>query len=270
MIYTDPIEYKGLSDIKENMSTYLDKFKKDHILIFRNANLDFDQQEEVVRVLGDGFGWFPNTSKGLIGRYIEDHAPNVNLTEHNQDETVVGWHIEHPYLNNFIVAGVWNNLIFTTHNEAGKTYFMDTTKVFNKLPEDWKDFLKKSEVYSYSYAYHKAMISCKVIENHWLTNDPVIRYQLHRVEPDYHSLKLFDNREPTEEEKAKWLEIGNWIINEINSNEDLRIVHKWQQGDLVIPDLHRLAHAVTGGFNPKDRKFTGIWTYIKDNEFNQL
>jgi alpha-ketoglutarate-dependent taurine dioxygenase len=45
------------------------------------------------------------------------------------------------------------------------------------------------------------------------------------------------------------------------NNEDIRIVHRWQQGDLVIPDLFKLAHAVTGGFRPEDREFRGIWGY---------
>ena len=30
---------------------------------------------------------------------------------------------------------------------------------------------------------------------------------------------------------------------------------------LVIPDLFKLAHAVTGGFKSEDREFRGIWGY---------
>jgi hypothetical protein len=41
------------------------------------------------------------------------------------------------------------------------------------------------------------------------------------------------------------------------------MVHRWQQGDLIIPDMFKLAHAVTGGFKSEDREFRGIWAYQK-------
>ena len=50
-------------------------------------------------------------------------------------------------------------------------------------------------------------------------------------------------------------------IDVIEKDESIRIVHDWKQGDLVLMDAFKLAHAVTGGFKPEDREFTGIWGY---------
>lgn len=37
------------------------------------------------------------------------------------------------------------------------------------------------------------------------------------------------------------------------------MVHQWQKGDLLIPDLFKLAHAVTGGFVQNQRQLDGMF-----------
>jgi hypothetical protein len=35
------------------------------------------------------------------------------------------------------------------------------------------------------------------------------------------------------------------------------MVLKWQQGDLAVPDLYKLAHSVSGGFTKNQRTLSG-------------
>lgn len=266
MIYTQPLQFTSLEEIKNNIDVYYDKFVQDSILVLRNANLSEEDHFTLQKILGDRFGWFPNTSNGIEDRYRENHAPNGILTEENKDTVVLDWHIEHPFFKNPIVGALWNMYTFNIDEDRGKTYFLDTRLIYKNMTEDWKNFLDKCVANAYSYNHTNSMHQCKVITPHWITGEPVIRMQLHRVETGWHDLYSFDGRTPTTEESNKFLQIGNWIINEIINNEDLRIVHKWNKGDIVIPDLYCLAHAITGGFNPKDREFTGLWS----SQFDQV
>ena len=80
---------------------------------------------------------------------------------------------------------------------------------------------------------------------------------------------LFDKRKPTKDEIKTYEEMMNFIQEQILYNLDIRIVHKWKQGDIVMPDMYKMCHAVSGGFDSKDRQFTGIWGY-RYNDFNEL
>jgi alpha-ketoglutarate-dependent taurine dioxygenase len=264
MPYTKSMQYPGIQEIKANLNFYKEKFINDTILVFRNAHLSFEDHEELQRVMGDVFGWYPNTTAGSISRYIEDHEKNTQRTETNKDEVVLSWHVEHPYYDNPIVAGLWNMLTFNIKQGHGNTLFLDTARVYEMLSESDKEFLEKCVVNSYSYGYFDRMFTTKAIKPHWLTKEPLVRFSLDNVREGWHDLHSFDGRKPTKEESERYLKVANWIVDEINNNEDLRIIHEWQEGDVIIPDLHKLAHAVMGGFSPKDRKFTGLWSYEKN------
>ena len=265
MIKIESIEYPGIEYIKNNMPFFKDKFIKDSLIVFRNANLTFEEHEELQIVMGDGIGWFPNSNGGYFSRYIEDHEKNELRTETNKDEVVLSWHVEHPCFDNPIVAGLWNMIVFNIPEGHGNTLFLDTAKVYALLSDEDKKFLDKCVVNSYSYGYAEQMLQTKAIKPHWLTGEPLIGFSLDRIHEGWHDLYSFDERTPTYEENQKFLKIANWIATQIWDNENFRIVHKWQKGDLIIPDLHKLAHAVMGGFSPKDRKFTGLWSYQFDN-----
>ena len=71
------------------------------------------------------------------------------------------------------------------------------------------------------------------------------------------SLSKIDNREPNEEEKARHKDLTQWIRNQVWENKDIRMVLKWQQGDLAVPDLYKLAHSVSGGFTKNQRTLSG-------------
>jgi alpha-ketoglutarate-dependent taurine dioxygenase len=117
--------------------------------------------------------------------------------------------------------------------------------------------------------------SFKIVQKHWLTNEPVLRMRFPIVKeidmsPDLDDLNKFsmlysvDERIPTLEEKIQYNTICQKIVRLLHSEEDYVKIQKWQQGDLLIVDIHSLIHAVTGGFTSDKRKFLGMWSYQKD------
>jgi alpha-ketoglutarate-dependent taurine dioxygenase len=262
---TIPVEYPGMDSILENIDYYINKFKNDSIIVFRNANLSPDEQEELTRKMGDHFGWFPNSTSGSLERYTENHDKNDFLSRADGDTIFLDWHVEHPYYELPIAASTWNMLNLKADPNTGKTYFVDMAKMYRSLPEDWQKFLDRITVNGFNPAIHTEQKESKTVWQHWLINEKVIRFQIDKHYSKEH-LKTFDGRTPTIEEQEKLVEIATHIYSELNRDGDHRIVHKWQNGDLVIPDMFKLAHAVTGGFSPSDRKFTGLWVYAENNE----
>lgn len=259
-----PIEYPGKDSILSNIDYYIDKFKTDSVIVFRNANLSPDEQEDLTRKMGDHFGWFPNTTAGWLERYTENHGKNTLLSQADGDTIFLDWHVEHPYYELPIAASTWNMLNLTADPETGKTYFVDMAKMYRSLPDDWQEFLDKATVKGFNPGIHTEPKESKAVWHHWLIDEKVIRIQIDRYYSNDH-LVTFEGRIPTKEEQDKMVEICTHIYSELNRDGDHRLVHKWQNGDLVIPDMFKLAHAVTGGFAPSDREFTGLWVYAEDN-----
>lgn len=259
----EPIEFPGFDEVVNNAQFYFDKFLEDKVIAFRNANLTLDEQELLQKKLGDVFGWYPNTKSSDIRRYFEDHKNNKRVNKVGADEIMLNWHVEHVGFSNPIVAALWNMLTFTTDSENGKTYFVDVSEVYNSLPEESKTFLQNSTINA-RYDQKDLMLNTPAIQKHWAKDMDVIRLPIVNMLKGGNDLYRYGNGFPSQTEKQKYLEIAAFIKKEVETNEDIRLVHKWKQGDLVIPDLFRLAHAVTGGFSPEERKFSGLWCHKKD------
>jgi alpha-ketoglutarate-dependent taurine dioxygenase len=258
MINTRPIEFKSINEIVDNYKKYKEIFMEDSVLVFRNANLSYDDQVVLHRELGKYFGWHTFTEEdGNTSKYVEDHSKNMNVGKVSGDEIMLRWHIEHLHYDNPIVAATWNMITFNTNENNGKTYFVDSEKIYNSMPSDWKNFLESCTI----NGKHFNVENFKLIKNHWITGNKVIRMKVSVAEEKTQDLFFINNNVPTEEDVTNFNKILLWFGNQVINNEEIRIVHKWQQGDIVIPDLFKLAHAVTGGFDPIDRKFIGVWGY---------
>jgi len=248
------IEWPGLQHIEDNPDLYLDMLLKDIVFVFRNANLDIDEQYELHRTLGKIFNGFPNKTEGGRDEYIEDHARlNKGAGDDTGDDIRVPWHQEHFNYTNSIIYGNWNNEIFNIDKKNGKTYFYDMCKFYKTLPDDTKEFLKKC--IADAGGSDPAINDYALVNYHWITNEPVLRM------PFWGKYKLnnYDGRPSTKMEQTKFTTIMNDILSFVTKDEKNRIVHEWQQGDLVVSDLYKCAHAVTGGFDSKDRKFIGMF-----------
>jgi alpha-ketoglutarate-dependent taurine dioxygenase len=260
MISTEPVNFLGVDDIKTNISLYLNKFIKDGIIVFRNANLNKEEHVIFNEHLSYLFGWniHKNTESNETYSYTENHSANEDLEGSKNNDIALVWHLEHVSYQNPIVSGTWNMEIFTTDSENGKTYFVDSEKIYNRMSNDWKDFL--------SLCLVKSKISQKTyrpVQEHWITKNPTLRLDVDNLKfnINYTELVSVNDNIPAENDFIVFNEILQWFSNEVFNNEDIRVVHKWQQGDLVLVDIFKMVHAVTGGFKPSDREFTGIWGY---------
>lgn len=244
-----------------NIEVYAKQFIKDGLLVFRDANLTEDEQKDFQRKIGDYFKLYPNSSDESVQQYTEDHE-GVRENNVSGKEIMLGWHMEHLYFENPIVMGFWNMHVFNTDKENGKTYFYDS-RVLNKvIPVDWKEFLAECVIDPTTKLkpLDKAVL-CKVAAKHWHTEEPVLRVCVNKFEKEIGVLKEFAGRTPTQEEENKYNKIMAGIKDILNNDLDNRIIHKWKKGDLVIPDMYVMIHAVTGGFEKDDRVFTGMWSF---------
>jgi alpha-ketoglutarate-dependent taurine dioxygenase len=260
MISTKPINFTSIEEISNNVDFYKNLFIKDGILVFRNANLSHENHINLHNVFKNSFNWYINSGQS----YTEDHSrltTNDSLYVDDNNKVMLSWHVEHPYYSNPIIAATWNMHKFTTDPENGKTYFVDMENLFKTMPEEYKEFSKKCALYN---TYKDRVYS--LIGYHWISNNPVLRIS-HVFENLDHfvDLKYVDNVEPTEEDVKIYKEMIFWIQKEVTTNTDIRIVHKWNQGDIVMPDIYKMCHSVSGGFSSKDREFTGIWGHRFEN-----
>lgn len=266
MKYIEPIEFPGIDSILENIEYYKEKFLKDSVILFRNANLSYESQALLHSKIGKVFNYYPILDKdNLAERYIEDHSERNLIKVTEKDDILLPWHIEHVTYKNPIVISTWNMAKFKTDTENGKTYFVDCQKVYEDMPFEWKNFLNKCKINYPGTNSWNSNDEWPVVAKHWITESPVVRIVIRKFFDDANHLVSVGDKSPTESDIRLFSEILIWVSDYIYNNEDARIVQKWQEGDLLVVDIFKLAHAVTGGFASKDREFFGIWGYKNPN-----
>lgn len=266
MIYTNPIEFTSIDDIIDNFTYYKEIFLRDGLLLFRNANLSLEEQELVHNGLEKKFGCIQ-----YINKYIENHGNHGKVPqEPGPDGIMLEWHVEHPYYIVPIGFSTWRMYNFKTDPENGKTYFVDMEHLFNMLPKDHQEFLKLCSESNALEARGNITNYHDTIGYHWINGNPVIRTACVVYPNADLKLRYFDGRPPTEQEIAEHKNILDFVRKQIYENLDIRIVHKWNEGDLLVPDMYKLCHAVTGGFDPKDREFSGMWGYYNIDNVTEL
>jgi alpha-ketoglutarate-dependent taurine dioxygenase len=257
----EPIAFTSIEDIKNNIEHYSNMVIDNKIVCFRDANLSVEDQDLLRKTFGNYFNWYPKTSddEDIQEKYQENHSRlNLNAENSDKDQIILQWHLEHTEYNIPIVASFWNMIKFSADPETGKTLFVDTSEIYENLSDEWKDFLNKSKYCSSKHNYPNFIKPA--VSKHWWIDKKVVRLDLTSMNNDVDYLYEFDGREPTENEKEKFLEIRKYVLDLITiNNKDLLYVHKWKEGDLLVSDLFVLAHSITGGFNPEDREFVGLW-----------
>lgn len=261
------IEFIDIPSIIENIDIYKEIFVRDGILAFRNANLSHEEHVVVHDIFGNALGSHRETH---TDGYLENHSNTYEYggwgSTPGPDDIILSWHIEHPSFENRIVLGTWNMHNFKTDSDNGKTYFVDNKAMHERMPNHFKEFAKKCTIID-PYPYSEASGKHQLLLDHWLTGKPVITvshiYKMAEADNlennQLPKLYKFDGNDPSESDYRQYFEIIKWIHDQLYGNLDARIVHRWKQGDLVIPDMSRMCHAVTGGFSSEDREFRGIW-----------
>lgn len=262
MKYTEPVEFPGMEELINNLDFYKDKLLNESVIVFRNANLTYEEQSYLHKAMGDYFGWYTYVRDQKVDRYIENHEKRELVNLSKGDDVMVAWHMEFPEYQTSILAGTWNMTKFKTDSENGKTYFLDTNILYTLLPEEWQEFLSNSLV---EVIYRNDLDPYCPVRPHWITNKPIIRLMLPERNEALYRLSSYKGEPATVEQQETFNKIFMWIANYVKNNDENRIVHKWQEGDLLFSDIFKLMHAVTGGFNPEDREFIGIWGYANSD-----
>ena len=78
MILINKVDFISIEEIKSNPNKYKDIYFKNKIIVFRNANLNKEQQTELMIFFGDLLGWFPNSKNTNHSDYTEDHHKHMN------------------------------------------------------------------------------------------------------------------------------------------------------------------------------------------------
>jgi hypothetical protein len=275
------IKFPGYEELKNNFNKYKKIFLDEQIIAFRDANIDFNMQTKIIHLFGDNLGWYPNSLNTNPSHYIETHHNHMNEKNVSDKKSIMlQWHQEHvAQEHNPYVSGFWNMVLFKCDENAGKTYFVDMSKLFNMFNHEDQDFLSKCQVLIKNYRWHgkkdyyyyvdekdaknnnNNLVTYNLVSEHWITKEKTIRTYLSKDEDT--KLYKFNNQNPTIEEINKYKEISKKINNEVNNNESIRMQHIWKQGDLLVPDLFKLSHAVSGGFNKDQRQLNGMFGTLK-------
>ena len=271
-------EYKGVEDIRKNISDYFNKFEENSVICFRGGDVSKDEQSEIFKIFGDLANWFPNTKaletqQGIdafnqFSFYSENHwhAFPQNL---KNDQIVITWHLEHFYKKNNRTAGaIWNMKTFTCDPESGKTLFVDAHKLWKTLTKEEQQFLANSETYFY---YFDEVFTAPCVSIHFRTGEELAHVDFDPKLETRRYLYRYNGFEPSDAETQEFNRIMMFLNHQVKTNEDIRIVHSWRQGDIIIPDLFKLIHTITGGFQPEERYFNGVWAFQHEpNEKNVI
>jgi alpha-ketoglutarate-dependent taurine dioxygenase len=150
--------------------------------------------------------------------------------------------------------------------------------MFQDLSKEDQNFLSKcvNEVNTTEFRdTGKEIVGFKVskqfdcIKDHPVTGEKTIRLSLFEKNGKLNSLAKINDREPTEEEKNRYTKLISWICSEVWENKEKRMVLKWQQGDLAVPDLFKLAHSVSGGFIQNQRTLKGEFGKLLPWEYSR-
>lgn len=278
MRHPETINFTSIEDIKNNWKTYKDILLQNGVLVFRNANLSLKEQKQIQNFLGTSLNCYPSETDQDNLHYIETHAElkkarkQDKTFQESKEEILLNWHIEHANFDNSMVLGVWNMEVFKTAKENGNTLFVDVTKLFNKLPLEEQYFLKKCTIEhpkgmlsNDSYLLKDNFFETNIlfgsfVKEHWVTKENILRISFWVRQ----FLYKFEDRDPTEEEKLHFNTLFDYFWNEVKLNKDNWIIQEWQQGDLLIVDLQKMAHSVRGGFESEDRQLTGTFSHEKN------
>ena len=200
MINTQPVEFPGIQEVLDNSDFYKQKLLDDSIIVFRNANLTNDDQSFFHAELGKLFNYsIIKKEEDKTDNYIENHSARELMGIAGASNILLPWHIEHLYYKNPIVISTWNMTKFTTDSENGKTYFIDSEKAYNAMPEIWKSFLNLCKINHHSV--DASVDDFSPVVNHWISGNPLIRLAPRKDEGSGSTLKSVDNREATQTEK---------------------------------------------------------------------
>lgn len=277
-----PIEYPGIRAVEKDIDLYKEKFCEESIIAFRNADITFEEQNELFGLLANHLGF------NVGNEYSENHS---RVKDHmTKDDYMLIWHVEHAYWDNPVCAASWYMHTFKEDPQNGRTAFYPMHKMFDELKPEWQELALNSYIEAIDNKEENQPLfdlfwrdewedgdtyitNRPIAVEHFITKSPVMRVANLGSRPErydhLHKINNINGRIPTEEEQKMYLEMHHYIVNKINTpinkTDDSHIIHEWREKDILIPDLYTMAHTVLGGFDSSKRDFRGLWGRIENH-----
>jgi alpha-ketoglutarate-dependent taurine dioxygenase len=270
-MYENSIFDMQYDDILRNIDRLIEVFRNNGLVIFRQLHASEEQQYSVLTLFGDALGWNPNSINGNLikhwVRYDENHSVSIDLRQkfgpHPLDENIlIHWHLEHIENDVPQVGAAWNMIKNNNPNpDAGSTGFV-SCYADRLLPSiEHLNFLRSTTIMctentgwemGWDSAVRQSVIS------HQITGKEVLR-----LCPLGHTQTVIsvDGKPPTPDDQKLMNEITWWFLRTVWGNADVQFWWNWSAGDMIIPDLTVMAHAVKNGFKHNERRFIGYWAF---------
>jgi len=247
-----PLGANGIDHAEEIKQILFD----DGVVVIRGNSFSEMQQVELMNELGGHFDWEVTKEFGGINRYEEDLSYAIKLLADDgisasQNGILLAWHLEHVYRDFPPAAAIWNMVKFQAPKGHGSCGFYDSQKLVSLMPDKWVNFLESAEILSHT---DEIINPRKALSVSKTTGEKTIRI---RTESDDQTdlLHSVDGRTPSEEEIKLFRQIHVWIVFNVWGDTKNRIIHTWEEGDLLVLDLNRISYCFMGGIKPGDIKF---------------
>lgn len=257
-------------------------FNSSGLVVLRNSKVDEHNQKEISVMLGDIYNWTPCSRQKTFYIYKEDHSLTFNEKMSNQptgeelfDKNIfVNWHLEHVHRRPMYVGALWLMVKFLCNKDSGMTGFVDACEIVEHIDSSEIEFLEHSEIiYSESNLLYDAVQ--RNIGSTVMNCVPAIEInknngaKMLRITPAFNGEHLyrFDDQRPSVHDLNKFNSIKMKVCRLIWTSKNLQFWWKWQVGDLLIVDLSRMYHAVSGGFVIGERELVGIHCIENDKLF---
>lgn len=244
------------NDIVLNLDKYIDIFLSQGVIGFSKSSISINDQLNIMNLFSERLNWGHIPSMN-----VEDHEYSIKNFSNKIDEIFIPWHLEHVMSSNPQIAASWKMIKLNSQKGSGLTGFVHSNDIYKLLPEEWKDFLKKSFVINSNKDFKER----PAIFIHKNTGKEIIRIEPNGTE----ELHSFCGEIPSSENINLFNKINHFIQDNVEDNADLQKWWDWEEDDLVLVDLFSMNHCVTGGFNLGERIFTRLWAFEDDPSKHQ-
>jgi alpha-ketoglutarate-dependent taurine dioxygenase len=265
------INNSSFQEFLQTSEKHVNSLKELGAIVLRGHRFSREEQLIVTQIFGNHLGYYPNLSSMQYWHYQENHRLSLGRRPGcGKQDILVPWHLEHFGYPNPAIGATWNMEKFTCDSDAGATIFVDTSDVFELLGDKQKEFLRSCKIsalpnFDDPISPTEPTI-LDVVQTHKLSNKEILRISFcQKWETDTNCrLIQFGGRTPTDQEIAMFHWYESWVGEQVTSNTNVRQIHHWESGDLLIVDLMVMYHAVLGGFSETERFFNGFWMHQYD------
>lgn len=265
------INNSSFQEFLQTSEKHVNSLKELGAIVLRGHRFSREEQLIVTQIFGNHLGYYPNLSSMQYWHYQESHRLSLGRRPGcGKQDILVPWHLEHFGYPNPAIGATWNMEKFTCDSDAGATVFVDTSDVFALLTREQQSFLRQCKI--------AVLPSCddpvipttptmfNAIQRHKLSNKEIMRMTFCREGETSTNCKLieFNGSEPNDYAIGMFHWYETWLGEQVLNNKDVRQIHYWNDGDLLIVDLMVMFHAVLGGFSETERFFNGFWMHQYD------